>query len=91
MSKPWNKNRKKHKRLKGQCFGCHRRGGQKIECETCRKLADQGKLPVAGVFTRQFCPGCQPDAWHDMKKHVLSKHKAVAFMTALKVGYEDPA
>ena len=91
MSKPWNKHRKKHRRLTGQCFGCHRRGGQQIECESCLKLVEQGKLSDDDVFTRQFCPGCGPEAWHAMKKHVLSKHKAVAFLTALKIGYEDPA
>ncbi len=91
MSKPWNKKRRREKQLKGRCFGCHRRGRQKIECESCLKLTDQGKLPADGVFSRQFCPGCEPDAWHEMKKHVLTQHKAVAFLTALKVGYEDPA
>ena len=90
MSKPWNKKHRKNKRLKGRCFRCHRRGGQKIECRTCRKLVDQGKLTAEQVFSRQFCPGCHPEAWHDMKKHVLTKHKAVAFLTSLRLGYEDP-
>jgi hypothetical protein len=83
---------KKPKRLRGPCFmeDCKRRGGQKIECEVCLKLADAGKIEPEEVFSRQFCDGHKPFAWTDMQHHVLSKHKGTAFLTALKLGYEDP-
>lgn len=89
MSKPWRRAPKKPKRLKGPCFvkGCNRRGGQKHECRVCEELVVKRKLK--DTFSVQFCDRHATNAENAIKKHVLSKHKTVAFLTALKVGYED--
>jgi hypothetical protein len=88
MTKPWNKHKKRF-RHRGPCFaeGCNRRGGQKHTCRVCESLVEKGKLEAP--FAVQYCAVHAVDADRAIRKHVLSKHKAVAFLTALKVGYEE--
>lgn len=92
MGKPWRK-RKPHKRLRGRCqIGdhCRRNGGQKHTCKVCEKLKAAGEFPALDeVYSVQFCDGHAAEAEARIKKHVMSRHKGVLFLAALKYGYED--
>lgn len=89
MGKPWRKRKRRPQPLRGPCFAedCQRRGGEKHICRVCEDLVLKGKLKDA--FSVQFCAYHAHEADEAIRKHVLTKHKAVAFLTALKVGYED--